>query len=267
MRENRIRTIWRGGGAVVNGWLAIPSSVSAETMAHQGWDSLTVDQQHGIVDYQAAVTMLQAISTTDTMPMTRVPWLDPGYVMKMLDAGAYGVICPMINTRAQAEALVGACRYAPQGYRSFGPLRALMYAGPDYPRKANETVLAIAMIETRTALDNLDEIMSVPGLDGIYIGPSDLGLSLGGTPKPDQTDPKVVAAIERILASAKRHGVAAGIHCGSTEYARRMIDLGFRLVTVLSDNALLAGVAKRTVSALREGAEGEAGRETGSGQC
>ena len=253
MRENRARKIWQDGGAVINGWLGIPSSLSAETMAHQGWDSLTVDQQHGMVDFASAVTMLQAISTTETVPMTRVPWLDPGYIMKMLDAGAYGIICPMINNRAQAEALVGACRYAPQGYRSFGPVRALMYGGADYPEKANETVLSIAMIETQESLDNLDAIMSVPGLDGIYIGPSDLGLSLGGKPKPDQTDPKIMAAIEAILAAAKKHRLLAGIHCGATTYARKMIDLGFQLVTIQSDNMLMAAAAKRSVAEMREG--------------
>jgi 4-hydroxy-2-oxoheptanedioate aldolase len=254
MRENRIRTIWRQGGAVVNGWLAIPSSLSAETMSHQGWDSLTVDQQHGMVDFPSALTMLQAISTTETVPLTRVPWLDPGYIMKMLDAGAYGIICPMINTRAQAETLVGACRYAPQGYRSFGPLRAFMYAGADYPEHANETVLAIAMIETQEALDNLEDIMTVPGLDGIYIGPSDLGLSLGGKPQPDQTDEKIVAAIDRILAAAKKHGVVPGIHCGQPAYARQMVDKGFQLVTLQSDNLLMAGGAKRILAEMREGA-------------
>jgi 4-hydroxy-2-oxoheptanedioate aldolase len=254
MRENRIRSLWAQDKAVVNGWLSNPSSLSAETMAHQGWDSLTIDLQHGIVDYQTAVTMLQAISTTQTVPLTRVPWLEPGIIMKMLDAGAYGIICPMINSGAEAGALVGACRYAPDGYRSFGPLRALMYAGPDYPQHANHTVLAIAMIETQKALDNLDEIMSTPGLDGVYVGPSDLGLSLGGTPKPDQTDPKVVEAIERILASAQAHGVAAGIHCGSTVYARRMIDRGYRFVTIMTDNLLLATNAKRVVNEMREGA-------------
>ncbi len=259
MRENRIRKIWRDGGAVVNGWLAIPSSLSAETMSHQGWDSLTVDQQHGMVDFQSAVAMLQAISTTNTVPITRVPWLEPGIIMKSLDAGAYGIICPMINTREDAEALVGACRYAPQGHRSFGPVRALMYAGADYPQHANDTVVAIAMIETQQALDNLEEILSVPGLDGIYIGPSDLALSLGGTPKPDQTDPKVVAAIERILAAAKSHGVVPGIHCGSPAYATRMVEQGFQLVTILSDNLLMATAAKRAVAELREGIGGGSG--------
>ncbi len=253
MRENRIRKIWRDGGAVINGWLAIPSSLSAETMSHQGWDSLTVDQQHGMVDFQSAVPMLQAISTTDTVPITRVPWLEPGIIMKSLDAGAYGIICPMINTPEDAKALVGACRYAPQGHRSYGPVRALMYAGADYPQHANDTVVAIAMIETQEALFNLEGILSVPGLDGVYIGPSDLALSLGGTPKPDQTDPKVVEAIDHILAAAKSHGVVPGIHCGSPAYATRMVEQGFQLVTILSDNLLMATAAKRAVAELREG--------------
>ncbi len=251
MRENRIRTIWRQGGAVVNGWLAIPSGVSAETMAHQGWDSLTIDLQHGMVDYQTAITMLQAISTTETTPMARVPWLEDGIIMKLLDAGAYGVICPMINSREEAEALVGACRYAPQGHRSFGPVRALLYAGPDYPEHANDTVLAIAMIETAKALDRLDDIMSTPGLDGVYIGPSDLGLSLGFTPTLEPTEPRVIDAIETVLAAAKKHGIAAGIHCGSTAMARQMIERGFQLVTLLSDNRLMAAAAKQAVSEIR----------------
>jgi 4-hydroxy-2-oxoheptanedioate aldolase len=254
MRENRVRTLWSQDKAVVNGWLSIPSSLSAETMAHQGWDSLTIDLQHGVVDYQTAVTLLQAMSTTATMPLARVPWLEPGIIMKMLDAGAYGIVCPMINKRADAEALVGACRYAPDGYRSYGPLRAMMYAGADYAQHANTPVLAIAMIETQQALDNLDEIMTTPGLDAVYIGPSDLGLSLGYVPKLDQTEPTVVVAIERILAAAQRHGVTAGIHCATTDYAKEMIARGFRLVTILNDNLLLASNAKRAVGEMREGA-------------
>src|SRR5271167_1423099 len=139
MRENRIRTIWKAGGAVVNGWLAIPTAFSAETMAHQGWDSLTIDMQHGVVDYQAAVNMLTAISTTSTVPVVRVPWLEPGILMKTLDAGAYAVICPMVNTRADAEMLVAATHYPPHGTRSFGQARAQLYGGPDYLEHANET--------------------------------------------------------------------------------------------------------------------------------
>ncbi len=253
MRENKIRTIWGRGGAVLNGWLAIPSGFSAESMAHQGWDSLTIDLQHGLVDYQAAVTMLQAISTTETVPMARVPWLEPGIIMKLLDAGSYGIICPMVNSRAEAEDLVGACRYAPRGRRSFGPSRAVLYAGADYPEHANDTVLTIAMIETAQALDDLDAIMSTPGLDGIYIGPADLSLSLGCPPTLDPTETRVVEAIQTVLEAAKRHHIAPGIHTGSIARARAMIDLGFQLVTLQSDARLMAAAAKQAVTEIREG--------------
>ncbi len=251
MRENRIRTIWGQGGAVVNGWLAIPSGFSAEAMAHQGWDSLVVDLQHGLVGYQAAVAMLQGISTTETVPMARVPWLEPGIIMKLLDAGAYGIICPMINSREDAQRLVAACRYAPKGHRSFGPTRALLYAGADYPDHANQTVLALAMIETQAALDNLDDITSTPGLDGVYIGPSDLGLSLGFAPTLEPTEPRVMQAIEAILKSAGKNGIAAGIHCGSARRAREMIEWGFQLVTIMSDHRLLVAAAKQAVDEMR----------------
>ena len=174
MRENTIQSIWADGGAVLNGWLAIPSSWSAEVLANQGWDSLTVDMQHGLADLSQALSMMQAISTTSTIPLVRVPWNEPGVIMRSLDMGAYGVICPMINSRAECEAFVGACRYHPDGYRSLGPTRARVYAGADYMQHANSTVLTFAMIETSEAVKNIDEIVSVPGLDAIYIGPNDL---------------------------------------------------------------------------------------------
>lgn len=218
MRENRIRSLWARDEAVVNAWLAIPNSFSAETMAHAGWDSLTLDMQHGVIDYQSAVAMLTAISTTQSMPVVRVPWLDPGIIMKMLDAGAYAIICPMVSTRADAEKLVTAMRYPPQGSRSFGPIRASLYAGADYAKHANDSVVGFAMIETRQALDNLDEILSVEGLDAVYIGPADLSLALGCTPRFDQDEKPVVEAIDLILARAREHGVAAGIHNGTPEY-------------------------------------------------
>jgi 4-hydroxy-2-oxoheptanedioate aldolase len=239
MRENGIRRLWRDGGAVINGWLAIPTSFSAETMAHQGWDSLTIDMQHGVVDYQAALAMLTAISTTETVPLVRVPWLDPGIIMKMLDAGAYGVICPMINSSEEARRLVAACRYPPDGQRSFGPIRALLYAGADYATHANDTVLSLAMIETRDGLDNLEEIAAVEGLDGFYVGPSDLSLALGCTPKLDQEEAPVVEAIDRIARVAKENGKAAGIHNMTPEYALRMIDKGYSFVTIGSDARLM----------------------------
>ena len=143
MRENTLKKIWAQGGAAVSGWLSIPSAFSAEVMAHQGFDSLVIDMQHGVIDYQAAVGMLAAISTTPVVPLARVPWNDPARLMKILDAGAYGVICPMINSRAEAEALVRACKYPPRGNRSFGPVRASIYAGADYVNHANDQLLVL----------------------------------------------------------------------------------------------------------------------------
>lgn len=251
MRTNNIQTIWQNGGAIVNGWLSIPSSVSAEIMAHQNWDSLTVDLQHGLVDYQTALTMLQAVSTKDVTPLARVPWLEPGIIMKLLDAGAYGIICPMINTRADAENFVAACRYAPLGQRSFGPTRAVMYAGADYAKHANDTILAMAMIETKQALENVESIVATPGLNGIYIGPSDLSLSMGHTPKLDQEEPVVVEAISAIRQAAHAAGIKAGIHCLEPAYASRMISEGFDLVTIASDIRLLGASAADAVKATK----------------
>jgi len=265
MRENTLRRIWKEGKAAVNGWCAIPSSFSAETMAHQGWDTVTVDMQHGVVDYQVAVTMLQGISTTPTIPIVRVPWLEPGILGKVLDAGAYGVICPMINNRSEAERLVAACRYPPKGSRSFGPIRALLYGGADYAKHANDTVVVFAMIETRDALNNLDEILSVPGLDAIYIGPADLSNALGCTPTFDQTEKPVVEAIDHILAGAKKHKVVAGIHNGTPEYALKMVEKGFQFVTIASDARLMAAKATEVIGKMRAGATATAPKAAAGG--
>jgi 4-hydroxy-2-oxoheptanedioate aldolase len=257
MRVNGLRERWSAGAAALNGWLTIPSAFVAETMAHQGWDSLSIDMQHGVIDYDAAVAMLTATATTDVVPLVRVPWLDPSMLMRVLDAGAYGVICPMVNTRADAERLVAATHYPPRGNRSYGPARALLFGGSDYLAHADETIAVFAMIETREALDNLDDIVSVPGLDAIYIGPADLSLALGcppqpGTPPPfDDVAPTVAAAIDRILACALAHGVVAGIHNGSPDGARARIAKGFRFVTVGSDARFMAAGARAVVDALR----------------
>ncbi len=162
MRENRLKAKWRRGEATVGGWLSIPSTYSAEMMAHQGFDSLCVDMQHGMIDYADAVRMMTAVSTTDTVPIVRVPWNDPAMIMKVLDAGAYGVIVPLVNNRAEAELAVSACRYPPEGIRSNGANRAILYAGADYVAQANREIACLVMIETREALENLDDIMSDP---------------------------------------------------------------------------------------------------------
>ena len=186
MRKNKVKQMMAEGKPVINGWLQIPSTVSAEVMSHQGWDSLTIDMQHGLVDYTNALPMLQTISSTEVTPLARVNWNEPGQIMKILDAGSYGVICPMVNNREEAEKFVQACLYPPKGYRSFGPIRGLLYGGSDYAKHADKEILKLAMIETKEALDKLDKIMSTPGLDGIYIGPADLSLAIDTEPGFDK---------------------------------------------------------------------------------
>lgn len=251
MRENGLKKLWAEGRTAVNGWLAIPSSYSAEAMAHEDFDSVTVDMQHGMIDFQAAVSMLQAISTTAKTPMVRVPWNDPALIMKALDAGSYGVICPMISNREQCERFVGACRYPPRGYRSFGPPRGLLYGGADYPTASGDTILAFGMIETKEAMENLDAIMSTPGLDGVYVGPSDLSLGLGFSSAQDSKEPVVIEAIDRILKTAKKHKIIAGTHTASGDMAKRMTAKGFDLVTVMNDARLMSVGAKAEIAVAR----------------
>ena len=251
MRANLVQVLWEKGETAIGGWLTIPSGVSSEIMAHQGWDALTIDMQHGLVDASEMVSMLTAISTTDVTPFVRVPWLEPGIIMKVLDAGSYGVICPMINTREDAERFVSYCRYAPQGTRSFGPGRAVLYAGNDYAMQANDTILTLAMIETQKALDNLEGILSVEGLDAVFVGPSDLGLSLGFVPG-DYEEPELLKAIEAILETSKSHGKKAGIYTLTPDFARRMIKLGYDFVVISSDARMLTMQAIKILEDLRQ---------------
>lgn len=262
MRANRLRQIWRDGGAAVNGWLQVPHGFAAEVMAGQGWDSLTIDMQHGPVGYDAALPMLQALSSSNVTPLARVPWNEPGIVMKMLDAGCYGIICPMVSTAEEAQRFVGACRYPPKGYRSFGPTRVTLYAGADYAQHANDTVIALAMIETALAIENLDAILDTPGLDGVYIGPADLSQSFGYQERVDPKHPDLVALIDKIRDGCRERGLITGIHVASVEYARQVIDKGFQFVTVLSDGRLLAAAAKQAVDAIK-GVAADEGKAAG----
>jgi len=255
MKPNNLKTLWGAGKPTINGWLSIANSFSAELLAEQAYDCLTVDMQHGLIDYPNVVTMLQALRASEVVPIVRVPWLDPAMIMKALDAGAYGIICPMINTRAQAEQLVSYMRYPPNGTRSFGPIRASVISGANYPAEANEHLICLAMIETAEAMQNLEEIVSTPGLDGVYIGPADLtiGLSQGRlAPGFDREEPEMIEAIKEILAAAHKHGIKAGLHCGTPEYAKRAVDWGFDLVTLLNDARMLAAAAEHHVSRTRE---------------
>lgn len=243
MRANQLREIWAGGRPATNCWLGLPCILSAEIVAHHGWDSVTIDMQHGHIDFASMVAMLTAISTTETVPLVRVPWNEPGDVMRAYDAGAYGVICPNIDTREQCERFVGAARYAPLGYRSVGPKRAVLYGGSDYIAKANETVLAIVQVESSLALKNVAEIASVKSLDMIYVGPTDLALSLGRDIRAGLSDTVLMQAIDQIVAAAKRAGVRTGIYCRNADDAKAMFARGFDLATVTSDDAMLAAGA------------------------
>ena len=262
MPANSLRTLWAAGGGAVNGWLSIGSSFTAEIMAEQGYDSLTIDLQHGALDFADALGMFQAMRASGVAPLARVPWHDPGAIMKALDAGAYGVICPMVSTAAEAERFVACLRYPPEGARSFGPTRVGIAAGPGYFAGANAEVVGLAMIETAEAMANLEAICATPGLDGVYIGPADLtlGVTAGRLgPGFDREEPEMVAAIDRILGVAKGAGLRVGIHCGGPDYAAAALGRGFDLVTVSNDVRLLAAAAGASVARTREIA-GRAGR-------
>ena len=255
MIKNKLKQLWADGKPAINGWLSTSSPFVAEVMAAQGYDALTIDCQHGFVAYEAATGMLQAMRASGVVPMVRVPWLDPGDIMKALDAGAYGIICPMINTREEAERLVSYMRYPPHGVRSFGPTRALFAAGADYGQHADTEVLAFAMIETAEAMKNLDDIVSTPGLDGVYIGPADLALGLTGRKYPtgfDRQEPELVEAIQLVLKKAKAAGIRAGLHNGTAAYAAKAVGWGFDLVTISNDVRLLAGAAQQSLAEARK---------------
>lgn len=252
MRPNTVKQLWRQGKAAIGGWLSIPSSFSAETMAHQGFDWLCIDTQHGAIDFSQALPMLQAISTTPTVPFVRVPWNEPSIIMKYLDAGAYGVIVPMIQTAADAAAAVAACRYPPEGMRSAGPFRASLYAGADYLAEANREVACVVMIETPQALENLDAIAAVPGVDALYIGPADLSQALGLGPRYDPDNPKHAAAVTRIREAAERHGVIPGIHTSGSALTNRYLREGFKMVLLTADGQGIAAHARSELAAVRE---------------
>ncbi|SDB67557.1 HpcH/HpaI aldolase/citrate lyase family protein [Pseudomonas sp. NFACC13-1] len=267
MKPNYIKQLWSEGKPVINGFLSIPCPLVSEVMAEQGYDALTIDLQHGIVDYQASVGMMQAMRASKVVPMIRVPWLDPSAIMKALDAGAYGVVCPMINTAEQAAELVSCVRYPPAGIRSYGPSRASISAGTNYGPEADENMLCFAMIETREAMGNLEAIAATPGLDGLYIGPADLTIGLTGMRYPngfDREEPEIIEAIKRILASAHGHGIKAALHCGTASYALRALEWGFDMVTVANDIRMLTNAASASLKAVRQGIDDSASLPTGT---
>lgn len=251
MRPNKMRERWAGGNSAESGWLSIGNSYNAEIVAASGVDCVTVDLQHAMTAVSDMISMLQAISATPTPPFVRVPNAEPGLVMKALDAGSYGIICPLVNSDEDARALVHASAYPPVGGRSFGPARGLLYGGPDYAEHANDTIVRLAMIETREGLAAVWEICAVPGLDGIFVSPNDLGLTLGKGAECDPTGPEVRAAIDHCVRTAKATGKHTGIFCPSGAVARRRIDEGFDFVVPKSDANLFKAALATELAAAR----------------
>jgi 4-hydroxy-2-oxoheptanedioate aldolase len=246
VRPNKIKQMWRDGKFVTLGWLSVSHGFTAEVMARQGFDALVVDMQHGTADMNDVWPMLQAISQTDTVPIVRVPWNDPPTIMKALDLGAYAIIVPLINTAEDAAKAVAACRYPPVGMRSSGPVRAVHYGGADYLAKANDEIVVMAMIETKEGLDNLDKICATPGLDAVYIGPSDLSFALGLAPRGDNPDPVHIATCDKIRDAAHKHNIKAVMHCASAAFAAGAVKRGFDMVMLTSDLAsMIAGVRRQ----------------------
>ena len=256
---NKVKDIWASGKVVVNAWLAIPSGFSAETMAQCGFDSVTVDIQHGVQDYMSMVECFQAMGKHPVTPMVRVPWNEPGIIGKVLDGGAMGVICPMINTKQEAENFVQYCKYPPRGTRSNGPIRMITYGvASDYQKTANAETLCIPMLETRTAVENMEAILDVEGISGVYVGPSDLGFSYGLVPKLDREEPEILKIYEKLIKECEKRKIYPGIHCSGWEGAVRNINMGFKLVTLLNDSGLLSMSARHHVNETRKGAGGKA---------
>lgn len=250
---NRIRHAWDAGRCAVAGWLQIPSALSAEALATCGFDGLVVDLQHSPIDIAMAGAMFTAIEGRGTEPMARAASLDAAEIGKLLDTGAYGIIAPMVETRAHAQALADAVHYPPDGARSYGPRRPLFRYGPSYADMARETLVVLAMIETRRGLDNLDDILTVEGLDGVFIGPSDLALALGEAPAPDSRSPIVTEAVGHIRARAQAHGRRCGVFCGAPDFAAEKVAEGFDLVTVAPDLGLLTQGARQALEVLSAG--------------
>ncbi len=248
---NGIRTIWNEGRAAILGWVHIPSLLAVETLARCGYDGLVIDLQHGEADLASAMPLLPAILAAGIEPLVRMQANDAGDIGRMLDFGAYGVIAPLINNAEDAGRFAGALHYPPQGVRSFGPRRPPMRHGSDYFAQASQTIVSLAMVETREALDNLDAIIGTAGLDGIFIGPADLSVALGKPPRADTEDADVLSAIRHIIARCKAGGRKVGIFCNDGSYGRRMIAEGCDLVSLAPDLTLMTAAARASVQAAR----------------
>ena len=232
MRPNPLRAKWAAGRPAIGGWLSIPNLITAEAVAFAGLDYVCIDMQHGLIDFSDVVHMLPAVNLGGVTPIVRIPESSTANISTALDAGALGVIIPLVNSAEEAAAAVASCRYPPLGDRSFGATRAAAVEGPDYYERANEEVACIPMIETLEAIDDLDRILAIPGIDVAYVGPSDLSISMGY--RPGTRAKPFLTMLDRIVEACRRHGVVPGIQAAPSTAADRL-ERGFRMVTVLSD--------------------------------
>ncbi|MBI4312297.1 MAG: 2,4-dihydroxyhept-2-ene-1,7-dioic acid aldolase [Chloroflexi bacterium] len=254
MRPNKVKQLWKEGKPVSAGWLSTGSPYVAEIMAHAGFDAVILDLQHGMgFTTEKAIQCMQAISTTDTVPLCRMAWNDPKDIQFVLDAGAYGVIVPLVNTKAEAEHAVGAAKYPPLGYRSTGVNRARLYGGADYVQNANQETFVLVMIETMQAVNNLEEIAKVKGLDGFYVGPGDLAVSLGITPGPDaRRDPRHAAACQKVVDVARANHLVPCHHGSGPEEAADRFAQGFMMCQIGSDAGMVTNGCGAAVKALAD---------------
>lgn len=251
--SDRLREVWAAGGTGLGAWLSTREPLLAEAAALSGYDYVCIDMQHGLQSFEHTITMLYAMARTETTPIVRVPWNEPGIIGRVLDAGAYGVVIPMVNTADDARAAVSACFYGPKGARSMGPAGVSARAGREgYFGSANDKVLCIPMIETKQAVENLDEILAVPGIDAVYVGPADLSITYGLTPRTDQDDAEWNAALTRIIEGCNATGVVPGIHADAVLATKRSA-AGFRMVTVGFDLSNAMAGLRNDLKTARDG--------------
>ena len=248
---NKVKDQLKKGQCISNGWLHIPSGWTSEVMSTADWDALTVDLQHGMIGFDTALNMLRAISTSSIVPLARVGWNRPEKIMKLLDAGAMGIICPLVNSKKECESFIEACKYPPFGNRSIGPTRAKLLHGDKYLKMANEKVLTMAMIETLEAVDNLDDILDVPGLDGIFVGTGDLKQSITAK-NPSENGPQILDTIlNNIVDLVQKKNKIPGIWIPSLEAAKSMIKKGYRFISFMSDSMILTHFARKLSTDLK----------------
>lgn len=252
MRKNRVREKVRAGEPTLGAFLGLGSPNAAELMGHAGYDLLVIETEHSPLDLAQVEHMLMALNGTEAIPIVRVPSADSLFIQRALDAGGMGILVPMVKTAAEAEAIVSATRYPPAGTRGWGPLRASQYTMdyPDYYASANENILIALILETKEALENLEEIASVPGIDAIFCGLFDLCLSLGLNPM-DQPFPEIEEAMVEAAATCEKCGVPIGVGCGSPEELRQRHEQGFRFHIYGSDYSQLGAAASVCVETFR----------------